>query len=120
MAKKDMKTALGKSLKDEGAAVEKRFKNAEAAFGKRYTEATVGHEVERKSRVIRDSFTMPDYDYQLIEAIKKRCLKQGISITKSEILRAGLHALESLSGEVLREAMATLKKVKTGRPPLEE
>ena len=37
-------------------------------------------------------------------------------ITKSEVIRAGLHILESLSDEELVEVINRLEKVKTGRP----
>lgn len=67
-------------------------------------------------KVIRDSFTTPHRDYAKITQLRARCLKDGLSVTKSEILRAGLHALERLSMEDLREVIASLEKVKTGRP----
>src|SRR2546427_11390597 len=67
-------------------------------------------------KVTRDSFTMPSTDYEKISQLRARCLKAGLSVTKSEIMRAGLHALERLSLEHLREVITSLEKVKTGRP----
>lgn len=116
MTKKSMRKALGETIKAEENAVENRFKQAETAFGKRYTEAATGRQGEATDRVVRDSFTMPTADYELISLLKERCLKSGVHATKSEIVRAGLVALEKLSIKELKGAIESLNKVKTGRP----
>jgi hypothetical protein len=67
-------------------------------------------------KVIRDSFTMLSTDYEKIGQLRAKCLKIGRSVTRSEIIRAGLHALERLSTENLREVIESLEKVKMGRP----
>ncbi len=67
-------------------------------------------------KVTRDSFTMPSRDYELIARIKAKCLNVSISVTKSEVVRAGLHVLDRLSHEALTQLMQSLEKVKTGRP----
>ena len=69
-----------------------------------------------KKKVIRDSFTMPQDDYAKIAQLKQICLKAGIHAKKSELLRAGLHALARLSGAQLKQALARLQPIKTGRP----
>ena len=66
--------------------------------------------------VIRDSFTMPVADYELIGALKKRCLRLGFAIKKSELLRAGLATLQRQSDESLAQVVAAIESVKTGRP----
>jgi hypothetical protein len=68
-------------------------------------------------KVIRDSFTMPAADHALIAVLKRRCLLLGIAINKSELLRAGLAALERLPDESLAQVVAAVESVKTGRPP---
>lgn len=67
-------------------------------------------------RVVRDSFTMPADDYRLIAVIRERCLKRGVSASKSEVLRAGLVALDAMKDKGLAKAIQRLPKVKTGRP----
>lgn len=67
--------------------------------------------------VIRDSFTMPVADYELIGALKQRCLGLGIAVKKSELLRAGLATLQRLPDESLAQVVAAVESVKTGRPP---
>ena len=68
-------------------------------------------------KVIRDSFTMPLADYALIGALKQRCIGLGIAMKKSELLRAGLAALDRLPDESLFQVVTALESVKTGRPP---
>jgi len=68
-------------------------------------------------KVIRDSFTMPAVDYELIGALKERCIGLGVAMKKSELLRAGLAALQRLPDEGLAQAVREVESVKTGRPP---
>ncbi len=69
-----------------------------------------------KIKVIRDSFTMPQNDYDLIAEIKQKMIKTGLHVKKSELLRAGLHVLSKLSATQLKQTVANLEKIKTGRP----
>lgn len=71
---------------------------------------------KNKVKVVRDSFTMPQDEYQKIAQIKEACLEAGLQVKKSEVLRAGLKALTSMSPVQLKRALAGLEKIKTGRP----
>lgn len=71
---------------------------------------------EHKEKVVRDSFTMPQSEYQKIAAIKETCLKAGLPVKKSEVLRAGLKALGEMNAAQLKRSLAGLEKIKTGRP----
>src|SRR3990167_8893944 len=71
---------------------------------------------EHKEKVVRDSFTMPQSEYQKIAAIKETCLKAGLPVKKSEVLRAGLKALVEMNAAQLKRSLAGLEKIKTGRP----
>lgn len=70
----------------------------------------------KKEKVIRDSFTMPKQEFEKIAELKKQCLKLGVNIKKSEILRAGLHALGKFTPQQLKIAVSKVEKIKTGRP----
>jgi len=70
----------------------------------------------KKAKLVRDSFTMPDLEYALIAALKKRCLDAGVSAKKSEILRAAVANLVKLSDAALVAAVRRLEVIKTGRP----
>jgi hypothetical protein len=71
---------------------------------------------EHKEKVVRDSFTMPQSEYQKIAEIKETCLKAGLPVKKSEVLRAGLKALVEMNAAQLKRALAGLERIKTGRP----
>ena len=71
---------------------------------------------ENKKKVVRDSFTMPQADYAKIGELKQAMLKAGVHVKKSELLRAGLHALGKLSAVQLKQAIAQMEQIKTGRP----
>ena len=118
MPKKDMKSALGASLKAEEQAVRSRFEKAESVMGQGKPSPRVQPPPPGNGagKVIRDSFTIPGDEYELIAQIKKRCMKAGISASKSEILRAGLAALNAMSDRELAKVFQTLARVKTGRP----
>ena len=73
-------------------------------------------EVAKKEKVVRDSFTMPKSDYAKIAALKQKCLEVGISVKKSEVLRAGLLLLEGATSQRLLAAISAVETVKTGRP----
>jgi hypothetical protein len=72
--------------------------------------------VESKVKVVRDSFTMPQADYDLIAVLKQKALKSGLHVKKSELLRASLKVLVKLSAAQLNRAISGLEKIKTGRP----
>jgi hypothetical protein len=122
MATPDMKAALEASLRGEERAVADRFAKADA-FNTQHSSPTSPaasspppSQPATHQKVMRDGFTMPVSDYQLITQIRERCLASGIVVTKSEVLRAGLHALTSMPPEDLVRLAATLTKVKPGRP----
>ena len=75
---------------------------------------------EKKEKVIRDSFTMPAADYASIATLKKKCLSLGVGIKRSELLRAGLIALQSLSDTDLIKTVGKVESIKTGRPASEK
>ncbi|RTL45313.1 MAG: hypothetical protein EKK53_06500 [Burkholderiales bacterium] len=68
-------------------------------------------------QLVRDGFTMPADDYALIAELKHRLHDVKREAKKSELLRAGLHALAQLDAPALAAALDRLTPVKTGRPP---
>ncbi|CAH0353032.1 hypothetical protein [Aquabacterium sp. CECT 9606] len=69
-----------------------------------------------KQKLVRDSFTMPRADFSLINSLKERALTFRRPTKKSELLRAGLHALSSLPDAKLKLVLEGLVPLKTGRP----
>lgn len=109
-----MKSALSNSIHAETQAIQKKFENAESALEDKKSTKKETHHTSKK--VVRDSFTFPVEDVELIGALKNRSLQCAINATKSEIVRAGLHALNSMSDKELVKILQELEKVKTGRP----
>jgi hypothetical protein len=73
-------------------------------------------EKARKSRLVRDSFTMPEHEYEVLGQVKKSCLKAGFEIKKSELLRIGVALISQLDLATLQNVLASLPQLKTGRP----
>jgi hypothetical protein len=67
-------------------------------------------------KLIRDTFSMPDSDYQLIGAILERSPAMAARSTKSEIVRAGLKVLHDMDDEDLSQVLTQVRRLKTGRP----
>lgn len=67
------------------------------------------------NKVIRDGYSMPEHDYQLLEMLKRKALMLAHDINKSEILRAGLQCLNRLSNEEFSRAIQGVSRIKPGR-----
>ena len=59
----------------------------------------------KKDRLIRDGFTIPESEYDLIAAIKKRCLAKGMAVKKSEVLRAAIISFAAMSDSKVTAAL---------------
>ncbi|MHB1215771.1 MAG: hypothetical protein ACYCY9_12370 [Thiobacillus sp.] len=70
----------------------------------------------KKVKLVRDSFTMPEGEYLMLAALKKRCLDSGVAVKKSEILRAAVANMAKLSDAAVVAAVRRLDIIKTGRP----
>jgi len=68
------------------------------------------------SKLVRDSFTMPEADFAVIALLKGRAMGARRAAKKSELLRAGLRALAKLDAKSLVVALDQLETVKAGRP----
>lgn len=69
-----------------------------------------------KLKLVRDSFTMPQADFELIDMLKQRALDFRHSVKKSELLRAGLQVLAALPHAQLQAALERITPLKPGRP----
>ncbi len=70
----------------------------------------------KKVKLVRDSFTMPANEYQILQDTKKASLKAGFEIKKSDLLRIGVGLLKTLSVTQLAAARAALTTLHAGRP----
>ena len=67
--------------------------------------------------LVRDSFTMPEQEYAVLAEVKSACLRAGIEVKKSELLRVGVALLGQVDTATLKAVLAALPQLKTGRPP---
>ena len=73
-------------------------------------------EKAKKPKLVRDSFTMPEAEYQVLGDVKKACLKAGVAVKKSELLRVGVALIRKLEIVELKKVLAGLAPLKAGRP----
>ncbi|MEH6434398.1 hypothetical protein [Massilia sp. DD77] len=72
---------------------------------------------EARPVLVRDSFTMPEQEYAVLAEVKQACLRAGIDVKKSELLRIGVALLGELDLATLKTVLGALPQLKTGRPP---
>ncbi len=126
-AAKDPLDGLADSLDAEEEAVGRRFREAERftqglppAGASEETEAPSPAPVARSvqsSGVVRTQFSFPVEDHKLIETLQTRGLRQGLRLTRSQIVRAGLRALDAMTPGEFGETVEQSEPLKPGRKP---
>lgn len=82
--------------------------------------AVPAKEKAKKAKLVRDSFTMPEAEYAVLNHVKKACLSAGIEVKKSQLLRVGLLLLSKTDVASLKTLVANLEPLKAGRPKKEK
>jgi len=75
-------------------------------------------EKTKKPKLVRDSFTIPKAEYVVLDDLKQRAAKLTRPAKKSELLRAGIKLLASISDAAFLTALEQVPAIKTGRPTL--
>jgi hypothetical protein len=70
----------------------------------------------KKTKLVRDSFTIPKNEYAALQKLKQRAVGLSKPAKKGELLRAGLLALAQMSDTAFLAALAATPALKTGRP----
>ena len=70
----------------------------------------------KTDKLVRDSFTLPKSDHQLLVALKQRSIQLAHPAKKSELVRAGIQLLAALDNKALMATLARVPALKTGRP----
>lgn len=73
-------------------------------------------EKAKKPKMVRDSFTFPKNEYDVLDVLKLRAAKLGAPIKKTELIRAGVKAIAALGDAAFKAALAAVPSLKTGRP----
>jgi len=89
---------------------------SEAAAGAAVTEKKKDKPKAKKQKLVRDSFTMPEAEYEALAEMKKTCIKAGVTVKKSELLRVAVSLLRKMDVAQIEQALGTLTPVKAGRP----
>ncbi|WP_292044741.1 hypothetical protein [Massilia sp. UBA6681] len=110
-AKPTVKAAAKAAAKSLAAPVAKRAPRKTAA------PAAVREADTARPVLVRDSFTMPEQEYAVLAEVKQACLRAGIDVKKSELLRIGVALLGQVDIATLKAVLAALPQLKTGRPP---
>jgi hypothetical protein len=69
-----------------------------------------------KLKLVRDSFTLPEPDHDLIKQCKKTAIAAGRETKKSEVVRAAIRAFSELSSTQQLAAYEKLQSIAVGRP----
>jgi hypothetical protein len=70
----------------------------------------------KKPKMVRDSFTIPKAEYEVLATLKMRAAKLGQTPKKSELLRAGIKVLAAMADQALLASLSAVPSIKTGRP----
>jgi hypothetical protein len=112
----DKKPAAKPASKPSAKAAGKTKTDTKDKTTRKLPEAPAAKPQRVKDKLVRDSFTMPGADFALIHQLKERALGFKRATKKSELLRAGLQALASLSDTQLQAVLGKLTAIKAGRP----
>lgn len=97
-------------------AVKTPARKAAVAKAEKSTSAPAALSKPPKIKLVRDSFTIPRAEYEMLDAIKDRLVKLTRPAKKSEVLRAGIAVLAALNDAALLAALEAVPAIKTGRP----
>ncbi len=71
---------------------------------------------EKKVKMVRDSFTFPKPEFEVLATLKLRAAKLETPVKKTELIRAGIKALAGMSDAVFVATVRSVPNLKTGRP----
>ena len=81
--------------------------------------APVAAPAKQKNKLVRDGFTIPKSEYNVLAGLKLRAAMLTRPTKKSEILRAGIAALNAMNDKQFLAAVIAVPSLKTGRPKTE-
>lgn len=97
-------------------AAVKRSAVRKAVVAKVKTPKVEAAKTKTEHKIVRDSFSMPQPDYDLLAELKLKAKGAGVKVKRSELLRMGLQAMSKLSVTQLKQAISQLQQPSTRRP----
>ena len=70
----------------------------------------------KKPKMVRDSLTIPKLEYAVLDILKLRAAKLASPAKKTELIRAGIKAIASMTDAAFLAAIKAVPSLKTGRP----
>jgi len=100
------------------AAPKKAAKKTSKKASSKSTKSTKANKATKtvKTKLVRDSFAIPEKEYAALVAVKKTCLKAGLEIKKTELIRIGIALVNNLTTAKIKTAQAKLTQISAGRP----
>lgn len=92
-------------------ALEEKIKRANEVF--KGEEALV---LQSKTKTKKDTFTIPEDEYILIQKVIERAMKLMKKINKSEVVRLGLTSLIKTKDDELLKMINQMERLRVGRP----
>jgi hypothetical protein len=71
---------------------------------------------KQRQKLVRDSFTIPKGEYARLAKLKDRALRLVVPVKKSELLRAGILALDVMPDKEFLATLSAIPSLKPGRP----
>jgi len=71
-------------------------------------------QVKKRIKTVRDTYTLPQPEFEQIEKLRLRAMKKGIDRNKSEMIRAGLRALKDMNETDFKAAINKIVRTKRG------
>lgn len=71
---------------------------------------------KKKPHAIRATFSLPSETIEDIEGLRQKFAKDGHILNRSELIRVGLAALDTLSERSARKLISEIERLKAGRP----
>lgn len=113
-------SAPGVLVPEKKATVRVKKAAAAPASPQQPADPQTARDKPKKIKMVRDSFTMPENEYKVLGDVKRACLKAGIEVKKSELLRVGMELVRQMDPQKLQGALAALTPLKAGRPKKEK
>ena len=119
--KQDTPAAAAKpasTTKKPAVSSEKKAASATKTAAKPVAAKSVESKAEKakKPKMVRDSFTIPKPEYDVLDVLKLRAAKLGSPVKKTELIRAGIKAIAALSDAAFQQTLQAVPSLKTGRP----
>ena len=130
MSKKQFGAVLKAGVDQQDVSLKKRFEAADSvlmneqpadlkvrASGTASAEAPIHPKptAPANDMAVRDTFSMPENEYAVIERIRNNVAKEGYIYSKREIVRGALLALNALPMKDVMYCLSTVEKLKPGR-----